>query len=442
LNLYVDIRYSNIGAFMIQEFTIENMFSIKTRQTISFEVTSNENDNIRHFVNIGGKKLLKIVALFGPNAAGKSNMLHAFDYCFRFMMNAFTDLKPKEDTGFIPFLFDEEFANKPGHFGIIFYLKETKYEYQLIFNENCVHKESLFFSPKGQKKLIFERLCIDPYLQWEELVYNYKWGDVFSGAKSRIALMTRPNVTFFNTAAQLHHPFIQEIYNWLNKAHFPIIIPSQQNLLIWTIEHIEKNKLMKKELLLFLANAGFDHISDIVINDEEIPSSFLERLPDNEKAELKTLDGKYRVKEIFITHKYKNVYNLPVYDESQGTQRILELAGPLLTLLRNKIFLCIDEIESSLHEDLQSFLIRTFLDNKIGSQILFTTHNQSLMDSGLLLDDSIWLVEKDKYGGSTYSCLAHKQGIRKASSRMKLYKDGKLGALPNISEFDISKNDE
>ena len=427
---------------MIQEFTVENIYSIKTRQTISFEVTSNENDKSRHFVNIGGKKLLKIAALFGPNAAGKSNMIHAFDCCFRFIMYAFTDLKPKEDTGFQPFLFDNDTANSPGYFAISFFMNKIKYEYQLIFDAKCVHNESLSFSPKGQKKLIFERLCKDPNQQLQYLDYKYKWGDVFTGAKSKIASMTRPNVTFFNTAAQLHHPLVQEIYNWLEKTHLPIIIPSQQNLLIWTIEQIEKNDKRKKDILSFLANAGFDHISDIVIKNEEVPASFLERLPENERAEMKSPDGKFIFKEILITHKYNDVYNLSVHDESRGTQRMLELAGPLLTILLNKMFLCIDEIESSLHEGLQEFIIKTFLNNSSGSQILFTTHNQALMDSGLLLDDSIWLVEKEKDGGSTYSCLAHRQGLRKTASRMMLYKDGRLGALPNISEYEITKNEE
>jgi len=427
---------------MIQEFTLENILSIKTRQTISFELNSNETDKINQFVNIGGKKLLKIAALFGPNAAGKSNMLHAFDNCFQFIMYAFTNLKPKEDTGFLPFLFDEETAKKPGCFEIVFFMNDIKHEYLIIFDAKCVHKESLYFCPKGQKKLIFERLCQNPALQWEYLEYIYKWGDIFTGSKSRIAIMTRPNVTFFNTAAQLHHPKIQEIYNWLEEMYLPIIIPSQQNLLVWTLGQIEKDNKKKKELISFLVNAGFDHIDDIVINDEEVPASFLERLPENEKTKFKNDDGKFIVKEILVTYKYKKAYSLSIYDESHGTQRLLELAGPLLTILYSKMFLCIDEIETSLHEDLQEYLIKTFLENSSGSQIIFTTHNRTLMDSGLLPDDSIWLVEKGEDGDSTYSCLAHRPGIRKTASRVKLYKEGKLGALPNISEFEINTNED
>jgi len=426
---------------MIQEFSVENILSIKTRQTISFELPQNKNYSSEHFVNIGGKKLLKIIALYGSNAAGKSNMLNAFDNCFRFMMYGFTNLKPSDNTGFEPFLFDLEAANKPGLFEIVFFINDVKYEYLLTYDSNCIHKESLFYGPKGQKKLIFERICENLGNERELLSYKYKWGDVFSGAKNKIASMTRPNVTFFNTAAHLHHPLIQDIYNWLEKTYLPIIFPSHQNLLMWTIEQIEKNQKMKKDVISYMSHAGFNHIDDIIINNEEIPPTFLERIPENERAFFKNSDGKFIVKEIFISHNYKNVYPLPIYDESSGTQRMLELAGPLLTVLYNKKFLCIDEIEASLHADLQEFLIKTFINNSFGSQIIFTTHNQALMDSGLLLDDSIWFVEKGDDGGSSYKCSSQEQGMRKATSRMKMYKDGKFGAKPKITEYIVNKED-
>jgi AAA15 family ATPase/GTPase len=254
--------------------------------------------------------------------------------------------------------------------------------------------------------------------------------------------MARPNVTFLNVAAQLHHPLIQNVYNWLDKTRLPMITPSQQNLLIWTLEHIEKNVKMKKDLLSFLAHAYFKHINDIVIKENEIPASFLERIPENERAELKTPNGKYTIKEAFITYKYKKEYNLPLQDESRGTQRMLELAGPFLMILKNKMFLCIDEIEMSLHEELLDFLLRTFLKNSSGSQILFTSHNQALMESDMVPVDSKWMVEKGEDGGSTYRCLANQPGIRKAASRVKLYKAGKFGALPNISEYIMADNSE
>jgi hypothetical protein len=79
-------------------------------------------------------------------------------------------------------------------------------------------------------------------------------------------------------------------------------LPSNQNLLYWILKKIEKDKKMKKQVLRFLANADFGHINDIIIKDEEIPASVIERLPDEAKSQLKTPDGKYMVKEVFLSH--------------------------------------------------------------------------------------------------------------------------------------------
>jgi AAA15 family ATPase/GTPase len=420
---------------MIQEFTIENTFSIKSRQTISFEASNNGADETHYCLDINGKKLLKIAALYGPNASGKSNVIRAFSYYIWFMQNAFSALKPKEDTGFTPFLFDKKTQKMPGTFELIFYMEKVKYEYLLVLDKNCIYKESLLFSPKNQKKLIFERVCLNAGKEWADLEYAYKWGDMFSGSKKKIASMTRPNATFLNTAAQLNHPVIREVFDWLNKMHLPRIVPSNQRLLYYTIGQIENDAAIKNEVLSFLAKADFGHINDIMIKNKEIPVSVIEGLPENAKSGLKNPEGKYITKEIFLSHNYNGNFTLPIREESRGTRRLLELAGPILEIIKNNKFLCIDEIEASLHEELLEFIIKIFLENSSGSQILFTTHNQELLDSGLLRDDEVWFIEKGDDGGSEYHSMAEYTGIRKNVSRMKLYKAGKFGALPIISDY-------
>ena len=68
--------------------------------------------------------------------------------------------------------------------------------------------------------------------------------------------------------------------------------------------------------------------------------------------------------------------------------------------------------------------------------MLFTTHNQELLDSGLLLDDEVWFCGKTDRGNSVYDSISDYTGLRKETSRKKLYQAGKFGALPNI---DIQK---
>jgi AAA15 family ATPase/GTPase len=410
---------------VIQEFSVENIYSIKTRQTISFEASGTAPDPNHYCMTIDGKNLLKMAALYGSNASGKSNMLNALEFFLGFILASFSELKPKEDTGFMPFLFDKETLKMPGYFEIIFFMNKTKYEYALSLDARCVHRERLSYSPKGQKKLLFERTCSNCNDDGRNFIYQYKWGDAFTGAKKNIADMTRANATLLNTAAQLNHPEISKIYNWLITHCPPSIRPVNQDLLTYTFNQIEENKNMKKEILTLLAKSDFGHINDFVIKDEELPASITEHFP----------DGKYTAKEIYFSHNYEGNYMLPIEDESRGTLRFLELTGPLIEIIKNTKFLCIDEIELSLHQELLEFFIKTFLENSSGSQILFTTHHQDLLDSELLRDDEVWFVQKGGDGGSEYSSLIEYKGIRKKASRKKLYQAGKFGALPIISNY-------
>jgi AAA15 family ATPase/GTPase len=99
---------------MILEFSIENTYSIKDRQTISFEAVGDIDD--QHIINVDNKKLLKLAAIYGANASGKSNILKAYYFYIRFILDSFTQLTPEEKTFFEPFFFDEITRRSSGFF--------------------------------------------------------------------------------------------------------------------------------------------------------------------------------------------------------------------------------------------------------------------------------------------------------------------------------------
>lgn len=418
---------------MIQEFSIENTLSIKDRQTISFEA-ANGNDKSIHIINTGGKKLLKLAAIYGANAAGKSNIITAFNSYIQYILLSFTYLKPKDKTKFIPFLFDNDTVRQPGCFEIIFYHDKIEYEYKLILDSRCIFYEHLYYRPKKQKKLIFERICDSPYIEWENLKYKWRWGSLLTGDKKTFSSMTRHNVPFLTTTAQLKHPFMEKIYNYFSSIYLPIIIPSDQGLGVYTAEYIDGNMKSKKEVLSFLETAALEKIADIRAKDVEFPDSVVEKFPEI-KQKGRNVEGKYTLKEIQFLHEYNGSFALPIFEESQGTQRLFELSGPLFTAISSSKFLCIDEIEASLHDDLLEYYIKTFLTNSANSQMIFTTHNQNLLDSELLRNDEIWFAEKGEDGGSRFYSLAEFKGVKKGVSRRELYKAGRFGALPLTGTF-------
>jgi AAA15 family ATPase/GTPase len=123
---------------------------------------------------------------------------------------------------------------------------------------------------------------------------------------------------------------------------------------------------------------------------------------------------------------------LNVREESGGTQRFFGLGGVLRELIENEGFLCIDELETSLHPELTTFFLQTFLMNITnGTQLLLTTHNQFLMDLDFMQDEMVWFCEKSTNGESTYYNLADFH-LHKNIVRSNFYRAGKLGALPSI----------
>jgi AAA15 family ATPase/GTPase len=233
--------------------------------------------------------------------------------------------------------------------------------------------------------------------------------------------MTRVNASFLNTAAQLNHPLLMKIHQYFADMVLPVIKPSTRGFLR-TADLLEKNAKAKDEILQLLdkADIGF---KDIIIEHEDIKEITLDG------RSFKTAGPSTR---IYFSHHYDDDVQLPFSDESDGTQRFFTLAGPLFEILNNNKFLCIDEIEMSLHEELLEYFLKTFLRNSSGSQIMFTTHNQDLLDSDVLRNDEIWFVEKNKTGGSELFSLIEFKDVPENVSRRKLYKAGGFGAVPLI----------
>jgi len=122
-------------------------------------------------------------------------------------------------------------------------------------------------------------------------------------------------------------------------------------------------------------------------------------------------------------------------DESQGTQRFFALAGPLLSALSDAKFIVVDELDASMHPLLTRRLLEIFQNSdpaRDGAQMLFTTHDSSLLDQDLFRRDQIWLAEKCD-GASTFFSLADiKPPIRNTESFLRNYLVGRYGGTPHL----------
>ena len=111
---------------MIAEFSVENFFSIKSIQRISFEPSSDTFMSDEYSVEVkDGVRLLKIGIIYGSNASGKTNILNAIEF-FRMLVLSMPKDR-NEKTGVVPFLLDDTSRNEPTKMSMVFYINQSKY---------------------------------------------------------------------------------------------------------------------------------------------------------------------------------------------------------------------------------------------------------------------------------------------------------------------------
>ena len=211
-----------------------------------------------------------------------------------------------------------------------------------------------------------------------------------------------------------------------------MVAPVSDQLSTFTLKRIEDDPAYKEKVIGMFNASDIGQISDIRIETHSIPQEFMQHLSAEMQDELARNPERAKTRRALFVHKYADKeYELPVGYESAGTLRMLELIAPLSDVMSHA-FILIDELEMSLHEELVETFLRLFLEASDDSQLLFTTQDQDLLDSGLLRDDEIWFCYKTDAGNSIYNALTDYAEINPASSRKKLYQAGKFGALPVV----------
>jgi AAA15 family ATPase/GTPase len=129
-------------------------------------------------------------------------------------------------------------------------------------------------------------------------------------------------------------------------------------------------------------------------------------------------------------------------DESAGTRTWFALIGPMLEALRRGQILLFDEIDANLHSKLSARLLELFQDpvtNPRGAQLIFTTHDTSLLNH--LNRDEVWLTEKGGDGATTLTALAEygRDKVRRSLNLEKAYLQGRFGAVPELDQVALRR---
>ena len=416
---------------MIAEFKVENYLSIKEKQILSFEATSDKYMQEYHCIDLpDGERLLRFAMIYGANASGKTNILLALDFLREIC------LYPKErgmETGFIPFKFDEKTKNKAGYFELTLYINNIKYIYSVCLDRQVIYDEKLVFYPGTQPALVFERKYIP-----ENDDFILKTGSRVNVDSVELAVLksnTLNNMTVISGIRKTNIDFqeLNVVYNWFYN-HFSLIIRPWNDLYRETVTNISNGDDEYKHFILEnleIADFNIKNI-DVVYEDtmQHINNDYGSRNVAEENY------ARYYTTKVYFTHEINGKQKeLSIDFQSSGTLRYMGLLGKLKEAVSGSMVLNIDELEDSLHPDLVNHFINSFLyyskKENSQSQFIFTTHNINLLAEDFVRKDIVWFTEK-REDGSTLLFSLDDFNIRKNLSFLNAYKAGKFGAVPNI----------
>lgn len=426
---------------MIQEIKIKNFLSFKDEVTLDFTASKDKFAEDYQVVQINEQtRLLRFAVVYGYNASGKTNLLEVFDFLAQFWSYRPSDMD--EETGVIPFRLDQMSSKQPSRFELVFYVKNTKYWYQLELDEHQVFLEKLFYYKSIQPIMLFERVLENNLSVIHFNTTNINADKISNSAKESISEKCLKNTSFFVARNQVNVslPLIDTAKDWLRKNIMQVITPST-SLTKYAQRKTSEDTEIVNHILGFLKEADFN-ISDIstdVINrhlSEETIKYFLEddEIPKNEKERIKRDKTIPTLQTSFLhtveTDKGQEIYQFLGKDESRGTIRVFGLEAALYSVLQQQGFLPIDEIEASLHPKLLEKVLYEYLKVSARSQILVATHNDGLLDlvDDLIRKDSVWFTEKQKSGVTDLYKLTDFRGLNRLSSIREAYRNKRFGA--------------
>ena len=425
---------------MILNFSIQNFGSIKDRQTLTFEADKSDHLENSYVIHTNGLRILKIALIYGANASGKTTILKALEFLRDIVLEPKT--KKTDELDFQPFLFDSETPNQNAVMSIEFLANDTKYFYEVAFFKKAVVYEVLnFHNPK--KANIYKRTT-DIKNEFTEITFGSKI-KIDKTIEKNLEANTLWNNTvlggFLKTNIDIKE--LKEVVEWFKNYLYPLIDTKTQ-LEGFVTSKIDQGELTKFDVINILKKADF-HISDILIqeNEQVIPDGFIELVKKQLKAhdsEVKKLEEKGKITSVSIEFEHtvnQAKYTLPIELESQGTRRFYGFAGLLALLIKNSTSFPIDELESSLHPELYTHFILSFLLNSNKSQIIATTHNREIFDNkDIFRNDAIWFTDKNENGSTELYSLADFDSsiVRNTTNIYNAYKSGKLKATPNLGD--------
>ena len=414
---------------MLVMFRVNNFTSFKNDAVLDLRKTS-YREHKNHILKVGKHELLKTVSIYGANASGKSNLISSIAVFEDIIRSQFfkekDDYENEESNEYKfpikPFIFTDE-VNDKIEFEMVFY-NEKLFQYGFSIKENIIESEWLLV----ENELVFDRSgsSIEYGAVYEEILGNYS-----RFREDRLYVSILDYFVIEDVLRVVINLFKDYFVNKLN-LYFEIIFESSIKgrvsgiRLSKKLEEDEDFRLKVSEYLKKI-DVGID---DIIVDIETKKSKVTDE--EEEKKVIKTVHCIYDSEGNCVGKKA-----LDLQYESSGTLRFLSFIQEILLIMDDGGVFVVDELSSRLHPVLTKFIVDLFQSNvNTNTQLIFTTHDTTLMNKNQFRRDEIVLVDKDDEGISNIYTLSDLE-VRKDASFEKEYFNGKYGAIPIIQAFDL-----
>jgi energy-coupling factor transporter ATP-binding protein EcfA2 len=413
---------------MLLEFRVRNYRSIRDEQALNLVASSDKEMASTHLAPTGLKATphaLRSAVVYGPNASGKSTVLRALDYLRAVVAESATVIQPGQTYNVQPFRLDARNVEQATEFEITFLLGGVRHQYAFAMTAQRIVSESLLVYRSSKPTQLFSRRLT------EADVYDFEFSTHLSGPRKLWQESTRPNALFLSMAAQLNSEQLSPVFQWIvrNIVFLPAgaaVLPDFTTAMLGT----EQGRTSIRE---FLAAADIS-IADV----QAVPRKGMQAQWVMSASGLQaSQEEREFLIPVFEHSTPQGSAKFELQDESDGTQRLYGLMAPVLDCLRDGRVLVVDELDSSLHPLLVRRLIAMFQNTELnprGAQLIFSTHDTSLLDHSLFRRDQIWFTEKDADQATRLYPLTD-FSPRKQEAWERGYLAGRYGAVPFFADL-------
>jgi len=417
---------------MLIQFNFKNFKSF--RDEVSLDLTATKiTEHSDHVVEIANDKLLKVAAIYGANASGKSNVYEAFEYMGYYVGESFkfggeNDSRQKSDSTFLkvtPFLFDLKSRQQESTFEVFFVDNAENtgkiYQYGFALKNDEVVEEWLYSKAKTARnkyKTIFYRK------KGEELEMN----GLPKRSMENIRVALEKETLIVSLGAKLKIVKLKKVRDWfLNNEVMDFGDPVENYFRSQVLpNHFVDSREVQSNVASYIASF-----------DESICDFRIEEV---QKENEKDSEGHYLIDALHKMADSDEYESIPLKNESNGTLKMFALYPSLKEVLDCGGTLFVDELNARLHPLLVRNLILTFLSPEINinhAQLIFTTHDIWQFSNELLRRDEIWMVDKNQDGVSELYSLADFKDedgnkVRRDEALAKNYLTGNYGAIPAL----------